>query len=287
MSISARLSVRSLIRLVAIVPVLASLTVVGSAARLGPAIAGCAEASTVHHATLVVEHSDGSGHGAGSVIRVCVPFSGDSITGDVLLHDSGVQHATGDSGQAVCQIDSEPATGTYQPQCLSAGKPYWAMFVSRGGGSWVYSSLGFSSQTFRDGDAEGFRYEGQSDGTTPPSPSGVCPVTTSSAPVPSRSTTPVPRNTSIAASAPISVSSAAVSVPTNSPTTTAPSSSPGPSTTASGRPAPSIVSTNRSVPFRGVSTGVWVAAALGGVLLLGLVLQLARARRRSPQRPPP
>ena len=71
----ARHAYRTLVRLAAVAPVLASLTVVAAVTRVGPALGGCAQASTLHHAALVVEHSDGSGHGAGPVITVCVPFS--------------------------------------------------------------------------------------------------------------------------------------------------------------------------------------------------------------------
>jgi hypothetical protein len=285
MSPRARLPVRALVRLAAITPVLASLTLVGSATKLGPSVAGCAQAATVHHAALIVEHSAGSGHGAGPVIKACVSFTEDSITGDQLLTRSGVEFGRDDSGQAVCQIDSEPTM--YQPHCLTANKPYWAMYVSRGGGSWTYSSLGFTTQVFRDGDAEGFRFEGQSDGTAPPSPSGVCPVSTSPTPAATRAATPAPARTAVAPSAAASVTGAATAGVTTPPATAAASSSPSPapSTSATAHAAASIV--GRSTPPGKVSAGVWVAGGLGGVLLAGLALQLTRAGRRSPQRPPP
>ena len=269
---------RRLARLLVTVPVLGGFTITGAAAHVGLPLASCAQASTEHHATLVVEHSDGSGHGAGPVIRVCVAFSVDSITGDQLLTLSGVQYGRDGSGQAVCQIDQEPTN--YQSDCLTAGISYWAMYVSRGGGSWSYSNLGFTSQRFHDGDAEGFRFEGQSDGTTPPSPSGVCPAATTAGPIPPRST-PVPRRTGVSTAAPTPSLTAPVRSAVTAPSPAGGSGSPSPSSSATVQPGTSVVSSNRSTPLRAPSSGAWVAGGLGGLLILGLVAQLARGRRRS------
>jgi hypothetical protein len=285
MTTRARPSFRMLVRLVAVAPVLASLTVVAAVTRVGPAIGRCAQASTMHHAALVVEHSDGSGHGAGPVIRVCVAFSEDTISGDTLLARSGVQYGTGDSGQAVCQLDYEPSS--YPPQCLSPGAPYWAMYVSRAGGSWAYSSQGFATQQFHDGDAEGFRYEGQSDGAAPPSPAGVCPPATPPTAPPTRppSTTAPRRTVSPATGAP------AAPTPTPTPTGVAAAAPSPPTTTASGtdtaRPATAVTSSNRSAPLPPAGSGAWVAAVLGVGLVAALMAQLARARRRGSRRAPP
>jgi hypothetical protein len=279
MRMRARPTVRSLIRLAAVVPMLGALTVIGSATHVGLPLSGCAQAATEHHAALVVEHSDGA------VITVCVPFSGDSITGDQLLNYAKnvdprhLEYDTGYSGKAVCQIDYEPGD---ESGCLSGSNPYWEMYVSRSGGSWGYSSLGFTSQTFRDGDAEGFRFEGQSDASVPASPHGVCPPPSSVTPMPTRSTTPVPRKKATVTAPPSVIASSASTAIAPSAT-----SSPAPSTSATAHPAAAIASTNRSANLPTVSSGVWVAAALGGVLLAGLVLQFARARRRSHERPAP
>jgi len=286
MMTSVRPSFRALARLVAVAPVLAAFAVVGSATSLGPSIAGCAQAASVHHAALVVEHGDGA------VITVCVSFTADSITGDQLLASSRVQYSTqyfGGAGKAVCQIDGEPAQ--YPSTCWTASNAYWAMFVSRAGGSWVTSSLGISSQTFRDGDAEGFRYEGQSDSSVPPSPHGVCPApsTPTPAPAPAPATTPAPIKSGATAQA-------------GRPTSTPPSRTPAPSPTAASSPtaAPASVAPSRSPtahaavaapgrnpPSQHVSwgTGVWAASGLGAVLLVLLVVQLIRPRRNpSPPR---
>ena len=47
--------------------------------------------------------------------------------------------------------------------------------MSRGGGAWQLSSIGISSLTLGDGDAEGFSYvPAAGNPAAPPSPQGVC-----------------------------------------------------------------------------------------------------------------
>jgi hypothetical protein len=274
-----RSSVRTLARVVATLPVLALLTVIGSVTKVGPAVAGCAQASSGHHAALVVEHGDGA------VITVCVAFSEDSITGDQLLQRSQVQYATtydSSSGKAVCQIDGEPAQ--YPPSCWTASSPYWALYASRSGGSWAISSLGISSQTFRDGDAEGFRYEGQSDYSVPPSPRGVCPVASSPTPTPATTSTPVPaRGTAHAAPSPAGPTPHPLSAIATTPSTAGlqpPSAAAGSSPTPRANIAAS--GTTPLSPPPASSSGAWAASGAGAALLLLLVVQLMRSRRRPP-----
>jgi hypothetical protein len=275
-----------LTRILAVVPVLASLTVIGSATKAGPSIAGCAQASSLHRAALVVEH------GGGAVVTVCVPFTEDSITGDQLLARSQVQYATADyggTGKAVCQVDHEPAQ--YPPSCWTASSPYWAMYVSRGGGSWTFSSLGISSQTFQDGDAEGFRYEGQSDNSLPPSPQGVCPVATSPTAAPVTTATPAPRSVTTHG-APLPSSSQSPSTPAaNTAATAAPTAataSPGPSSSATARTSVATFGTSPPSSPLLLTTGAWAASALGAALVVLLVVQVMRSRRRpSPERRQP
>jgi hypothetical protein len=271
---------RSLALLAAVVPVLASLTVVGAAARVGPPVATCAQAATLHHAALVVEHGDGV------VIRRCVAFSGDSITGDQLLAASHVQYATaayGGTGKAVCQIDYEPTS--YPPGCWTTSSPYWAMFVSRGGGGWRISSLGISSQTFRDGDAEGFRYEGQSDYSVPPGPAGVCPLPATPTAVPARTPEPAPNRSggpgATRAATPSSTARALSGVAASS---VAPSPSVNPTPRAGATGTPSVAAaTNpgRRPPAQptSFSASALAASALGAALLLLLAVQTRRLRR--------
>lgn len=141
----------------------------GSAAALVPAAPSCAAATYSSHVTLVVEHGDAR------VVGLCIGFDGPSITGEQILQASGLEYATqsyGSLGDAVCQIDSEPAS---YGSCLPASGSYWAMFVSRGGGLWQNADRGISTETFGDGDAEGFRYDAQGGAEPPPSsPAGIC-----------------------------------------------------------------------------------------------------------------
>lgn len=190
----------------------------GSAIVLSPfdPLAGTACAgSGPHHAALVVEH------GNGATIRRCVAFSGATITGEHLLSLSEVEVTTatlGGFGQAVCQIDNEPA---HFSACLPPSPdPYWVLFVSRAGAPWTLSDLGISSQTFADGDAEGFRYDPQSGTPAPPPAPTPCPSPTAApTATPRPSSTVAPRAT--AGTTP--TSAATTSSPT-SPTTSAASS---------------------------------------------------------------
>ena len=141
----------------------------GGAAALVPTAQPCAAATYSSHVTLVVEHGDAR------VVGLCIGFDGSSITGEQILQASGLEYATqsyGSLGDAVCQIDSEP---TSYGACLPSSGPYWAMFVSRAGGGWQGADRGISTETFGDGDAEGFRYDSQSGAEPPPaSPAGIC-----------------------------------------------------------------------------------------------------------------
>jgi hypothetical protein len=276
---TATLAMRALRLGVASVPVVAGLTVAGVASRVGPGTAGCVQASSVHHATLVVEHQ------SGAVTRVCVSFSTSQVTGQQLLDMSRVSYNTvdyGSYGKAVCQIEGEPAS--YPPSCWTASSPYWALFVSRGGGAWTSSSRGISAQTFADGDAEGFRYEAQSDASTPAPPAGVCPPPVASTPTPvttSAAAAPARAGTSgVAAVHPTSAPAAGSAAPAATPAAAVSPSSPWPS----GSSRPPVVGQVRAgappPPSPGSPTAaVWVAAGLGASLLALLVVQLARPRR--------
>jgi hypothetical protein len=148
---------------------------VGAAAAwapLSPTVSSCAAGKGLGHVALVVEHGDGR------LVVTCVAFSGPTISGAEVLRRSGIEYATtgyAGLGQAVCQLDGEPAT--YPASCWTDSGRYWAMFGARAGGAWTPSSLGISSQTFRDGDAEGFRYAAQTGTLAPPAAVGRCPPT--------------------------------------------------------------------------------------------------------------
>ena len=132
-----------------------------------PLAATCAGAGA-SHAALVVEHGDGS------VVTRCFAFDTAAVTGQRLLDSSGVAwsgQTFGGFGEAVCAVDAEPE---HYSTCPGSDN-YWAVFVSRGGGAWQLTSVGISSLTLSDGDAEGLRYV-PAVGTPapPPVPAGVC-----------------------------------------------------------------------------------------------------------------
>jgi hypothetical protein len=100
-----------------------------------------------------------------------------------VLQASGLEYATqgyGSLGQAVCQVDEEPAAYS---TCLPSGGSYWALFTSRAGGAWQAGDVGISSLDFANGDAEGLRYDPETGpDPAPPSPAGVCAAAGSSVP---------------------------------------------------------------------------------------------------------
>jgi hypothetical protein len=242
----------------------------GSAAR-----PTCAFAAGAHHVAVVVDH------GSGAVRTSCVAFDEVQLTGDQVMARSGMEYATttyGGLGKAVCQVDNEPAS--YPPSCWTSTSPYWAMYVSRSGGTWGISSTGVTGQQFRDGDALGWHYVPQSGagGGPPPSPAGVC---TSGGPVPAPTTSSI-ATPPVAANPPPPV--AAIPAPAG----VATEASPTASAAAESPPAPSPSATLR--PVRGAARNSpgdgglnlgWAAAALAigslaGLLLLQLLLPILR-----------
>jgi len=261
-----------LLRITLAVPVLAAgLGAASSAARLGPAATLCAQAASVHPVGLVVEHGDGR------VIRRCVGFGSATTTALAVLQASGLEVGIssygGGLGDAVCQIDTEPAT--YPPECFTATGPYWVLFVSRAGSAWAVSSLGASNVTVANGDDIGFRYDSQT-GTDPPppSPAGTCPTVTPSparTPTPAAGTTPPPRATPSAAVA-------ATSRPaTPGPTATAASGVLGLGTPGSTSAPVAALRSASGQP--GVNVAI-LLAAIGAGGLLGLLGARSLPRRR-------
>jgi hypothetical protein len=142
-----------------------------------------------HHAEVVVEHA------SGATVSACVGFAGGTISGEELVRQSGIEYDMqqyGGYGEAVCQLDYEPAT--VDPNNCLGTSAYWALYVSRGCGAWQYAGAGVSSEQFADGDLEGFHYVSSSSGSPPPGPGGYCP--------PVATPTPVPAPTPTAATAP-------------------------------------------------------------------------------------
>ena len=246
----------------------ASAVPVGAGRGVG---SSCAYAAGARHVALVVQH------GGGAVVTRCVGFDAPSLTGEQVLQMSGVPYQEaqygGTLGKAVCQIDGEPQT--FPPGCFSASSPYWVLFVSRCGGNWSASNLGVSSQTFRDGDAEGWRYDPQTGSPPPPpSPAGVCDV---AAPAPNASAAPPPVPPQAPVPVPKTASASPDAVPavaaTPAPPSESPPSEPSPSPSSSLAP----ISRPASSPF---PLGPFGAVAVVGLLVAALVVQVAGRLRR-------
>ncbi len=168
------------------------LVVAGTAARPRAALAD-------GEAGLVIDYGDGR------VVTYCVAFEGDRITGQELLERAGldVNQFSGmvcAIGGVGCRHQGDFASCHCQCEDLS-DCTYWAYFVQRNDGGWVYSSLGFQSQVARHGDLHGWRWGKGTAGRAPKPPAltfaDVCgsarPSPTESSPPPTTSPAPPPR----------------------------------------------------------------------------------------------
>ncbi|MGH9131187.1 MAG: hypothetical protein ACRDWV_05820 [Acidimicrobiales bacterium] len=99
----------------------------------------------------------------------CVPVGASGeISGLAALKAAKVEIGTQSYsfGLAICQVDEVPA---HYSQCLPAGKPSWALFVSRHGGAWASASTGVSGITLKASDSLGLRYDSPKGTALPPS----------------------------------------------------------------------------------------------------------------------
>ncbi len=237
-------------------------------APLAPVVPGCAAAGS-DHAALAVEHSDGS------IVTRCVAFNADTISGEELLNKSGVAWSSqtfSSFGDAVCALDGEPARYV---DCLGKDS-YWALFVSRGGGPWQLSSVGISSLTLGNGDAEGFRYVPASGvPAAPVSAAGVC---VAAAATPTATPSRRPFVTAITATAPPTAGSTTI-------TTEPPASGVAPTATATTSGAATASATAppqvpTPAPSGGADLGLMAAAVAGGGLAGLALLRLFAVRAR-------
>jgi len=122
----------------------------------------CVNAGAVHHAYVVVEHL------SGTTFQRCVGFSGDTIAGEDLMKQSGVEYQaqTFSFGKAVCQVDNEPAT---YPKCFPDNKPYWALFVETND-TWASAANGYTTVNLHDKEALGWHYVQATDPSPAPPP---------------------------------------------------------------------------------------------------------------------
>lgn len=122
----------------------------------------CVNAGAPHHAYVVVEHL------SGATIQRCVGFTADTIDGETLMDQSGIEYQAQQFsfGSAVCQVDREPAQ---YAQCFPQNQPYWSLFIETSG-EWATSQNGYTQATLHDKDALGWRYVQASDPSPAPPP---------------------------------------------------------------------------------------------------------------------
>jgi hypothetical protein len=123
----------------------------------------CVNTGAAHHAYVVVQHL------SGATLQKCVGFAGDTIDGQALMDQSGIEYQakTTSVGKAVCQVDNEPAQFS---TCFPQNQPYWALFIEAGG-AWTMAPKGLSDAMVHDGEAVGWhyvRYDPKSDPSPPP-----------------------------------------------------------------------------------------------------------------------
>ncbi|WBL37364.1 hypothetical protein O0235_07260 [Tepidiforma flava] len=216
---------------------------------------------------------------AGLVIQVgdqvttwCVPFTGDSISGEQLLAASGlpVEQFGGGSGRVVCAIGQ---TGCFDAanfdacfcRCKGGDCTYWAFFTRAYGRGWVYSSVGISLAKAKDGDVHGWKW-GRGGPSSAPAPADITfeqicghPPRGGAAPTAAATAPPSPAP---ATAAPGAGSSPAAASPTAA-ATVPPAPSPG-SETATAAPSPPTAAGVTITAASPAPPGSTPAAAAGG-----------------------
>jgi hypothetical protein len=122
----------------------------------------CVNASSAHHAYVVVEHLSGTS------VQKCVGFAGDTIDGQSLMDQSGVEYQaqTFSFGKAVCQVDNEPVQYS---ACFPQNKPYWSLFIETNG-TWATATNGYTDAKLHDKEALGWHYVQAADPSPAPPP---------------------------------------------------------------------------------------------------------------------
>ena len=138
----------------------------GASTSKAPAAAGtgtCVNAKASHKAYVVVQH------GSGATVQRCVGFDAQQEPGPDLMKQSGIEMQTQQSsyGTAVCQVDNEPAQFS---ECFPKNQPYWALFIGKPDGSWSVSEVGIDQVKLNDGEALGWAYRQQTQGSPSPPP---------------------------------------------------------------------------------------------------------------------
>lgn len=134
-----------------------------SSAGSSNAASSCVNASAPHHAYVVVQHG-----AASHEFQKCVGFTSDTIDGQTLMDQSGIEYQTQtfSFGKAVCQVDKEPAQYS---KCFADSGPNWSLFIDAGG-TWATAQTGYTQVTLHDKDAIGWEYTADQSAPPPPLP---------------------------------------------------------------------------------------------------------------------
>jgi hypothetical protein len=150
-----------------------------------------ARADGPHRAGLVIAHD-------GEVLKRCVEFSEDEISGlDLLrLADVDLNYAQTGQGVTVCRIDRQGCSYPEQDcfcQCQGSPCIYWSAWSLAGDG-WEYSTVGASGMRVRDGKVIGWNWAAGSTSSAKPPPSAsfeeICGPATTDTPTLSPSAQP-------------------------------------------------------------------------------------------------
>jgi len=130
-------------------------------ARASPPAGSCVNASAPHKAYVVVQHI-----ATAHRLQKCVGFSGETIDGQTLMDQSGIEYQTQtfSFGKAVCQVDNEPAQYS---KCFADSGPNWTLFVETSG-AWAEAQTGYTQITLHDKDALGWTYTADASPAPPP-----------------------------------------------------------------------------------------------------------------------
>jgi hypothetical protein len=223
-----------------------------------------------------------------TVRTACIDFDEAEISGAELLRRASfdVVAAGGGMGSAVCMIDG---VGCADPndcwcQCHGSTCRYWAYFTLEEG-NWKYSPIGASQRKVHDGDVDGWTWGvGSASSAPPPGPVSfeeVCPPEE-----PPPTSTPQPKEPTIAYAAPIEAPvEAAAATPEPEATSGAVTQTPLPLATRAmmtSTPKRLIAEASEAPDEGDGSSFPWQLPVFGAlaVVLLGSAVVVARRRQR-------
>lgn len=194
-------------------------------------------------------------HGDGTLIMAYVQFEGESISGNALLEQTGLQITAapyGGLGTGICMIDHE-GCGADNCYCESYDNPaeFW-QYYSWDGAAWVLQPFGPSTRDIHDGDIDGWSWTGGEHGLPAVSIDEIAslngvdrnPPTPTPTPPPPPTETPVPPTPT-----PVPPTATPEPTATQPPPPTAVEASPTPAPTSTPPPQPTDLPTATTAPM--------------------------------------